>query len=227
MEKKNKRRSSVERLEHQLSYLGDSRRFSASRFLSIRLLTTILLMLGLYYFTDISFFVIPFLAIGYYCLLYYIVVLYPIQKRSERLEKEALTFFEVLTLSLESGRNLEKSLSITVSNVNSELSDEFAKTLKEVQYGKSLNEALKDMKNRIPSETINNIILSITEASTFGSSILENMYSQVDFLRDKQTLRIREKMNQIPNKISIISVLFMVPLMLLIILGPLLIQYLD
>ena len=227
MEKKNKRRSSVERLEHQLSYLGDSRRFSASRFLSIRLLTTILLMLGLYYFTDISFFVIPFLAIGYYYLLYYIVVLYPIQKRSERLEKEALTFFEVLTLSLESGRNLEKSLSITVSNVNSELSDEFAKTLKEVQYGKSLNEALKDMKNRIPSETINNIILSITEASTFGSSILENMYSQVDFLRDKQTLRIREKMNQIPNKISIISVLFMVPLMLLIILGPLLIQYLD
>lgn len=227
MEKKNKRRSSVERLEHQLSYLGDSRRFSASRFLSIRLLTTILLMLGLYYFTDISFFVIPFLAIEYYYLLYYIVVLYPIQKRSERLEKEALTFFEVLTLSLESGRNLEKSLSITVSNVNSELSDEFAKTLKEVQYGKSLNEALKDMKNRIPSETINNIILSITEASTFGSSILENMYSQVDFLRDKQTLRIREKMNQIPNKISIISVLFMVPLMLLIILGPLLIQYLD
>ncbi len=227
MEKKNKRRSSVERLEHQLSYLGDSRRFSASRFLSIRLLTTILLMLGLYYFTDISFFVIPFLAIGYYYLLYYIVVLYPIQKRSERLEKEALTFFEVLTLSLESGRNLEKSLNITVSNVNSELSDEFAKTLKEVQYGKSLNEALKDMKNRIPSETINNIILSITEASTFGSSILENMYSQVDFLRDKQTLRIREKMNQIPNKISIISVLFMVPLMLLIILGPLLIQYLD
>ncbi len=227
MNKKRKKLSSVEKLEHQLSYLGDSRKFHASRFLSVRLLTTILLMIGLYYLTDITYFVIPFLAIGYYYLLYYIVVLYPIRKRCERLEREALTFFEVLTLSLESGRNLEKSLSITVANVDSELSREFAKTLKEVQYGKGLTEALKAMKERIPSETINNIILSITEASTFGSSILENMYSQVEFLREKQTLRIREKMNQIPNKISIISVLFMVPLMLLLILGPLLIQYLS
>ena len=83
------------------------------------------------------------------------------------------------------------------------------------------------MKKRIPSETINNIILSITEASLFGSSLVDNMYSQIDFLRDKQMLSIREKINQIPNKISVISVLLMVPLMLLLILGPLVVEYLG
>ena len=53
------------------------------------------------------------------------------------------------------------------------------------------------------------------------------MYSQIDFLRDKQMLSIREKINQIPNKISVISVLLMVPLMLLLILGPLVVEYLG
>ncbi len=225
MEKK-KRISSIEKLERQIAYLGPVN-FDATRFASVRLLTTVILALALYYFTDVSYFVIPFLSIAYYYFLYYFVILLPIQRRSEKLEREALSFFEVLTLSLESGRNLEKSLEITVSNFSSELSEEFKKALKEVKYGKSVVEALKDMKRRIPSETINNIILSMTEASLFGSSLVENMYNQIDFLREKQMLSIREKMNQIPNKISIVSVLLMVPLMLLLVLGPLVIEYLG
>ncbi len=221
-----KKMSSVEKLDKQIAYLGTAK-FTAEKFLSVRLLTMVIFAFALYYFTDISYFVIPFLAIAYYYLLYYVVITAPIKKRSMRLERDALNFFEVLTLSLESGRNLEKSLEITVENVSSELSDEFQKALTEVRYGKSLVEALKDMKTRIPSETINNILLSITEASIFGSSLLENMYAQIEFLREKQVLNVREKLNQIPNKISIISVLFMVPLMLLLILGPLLVQYIS
>ncbi len=225
MEKK-KRTSTLEKLDRQIAYLGNVD-FDAAKFSSVRLLTTVVLMLLLYYFTEISYFVIPFLAIAYYYFLYYVVILLPMKRRCEKLEREALSFFEVLTLSLESGRNLEKSLEITVSNFSSELSDEFKRALVEAKYGKSLVEALKDMKKRIPSETINNIILSITEASLFGSSLVDNMYSQIDFLRDKQMLSIREKINQIPNKISVISVLLMVPLMLLLILGPLVVEYLG
>ena len=35
-------------------------------------------------------------------------------------------------------------------------------------------------------------------------------------------LEIKEKINKIPNKVSIISVIFVIPLILLLILGPLL-----
>ena len=83
------------------------------------------------------------------------------------------------------------------------------------------------MKNRIPSETINNIILNITQTDVFGNSILETMYNQIEFLRDKQILEIKGQINKIPNKISIISVLFIVPLILLLVLGPVLLQFLG
>jgi pilus assembly protein TadC len=53
------------------------------------------------------------------------------------------------------------------------------------------------------------------------------MYSQIEFLRDKQVLSIREQINKLPNKISIISVLFIVPIILLIVLGPFLISFIG
>ena len=83
------------------------------------------------------------------------------------------------------------------------------------------------MKKRMPSETINNILLNITQTDVFGNSILETMYNQIDFLRDKQILEIKGEINKIPNKVSIISVLFVVPLILMLILGPFIINFLG
>jgi len=147
-------------------------------------------------------------------------------KRIKKLDMEALTFFEILTLTLESGRNLENSLEITCYNIDSELSNEFKKSLIETKFGRSLMESLEDLKKRIPSETINNIILNITQTSVFGNSIIETMNNQVDYLREKQILELKGQINKIPNKVSIISVVFVVPLILLIILGPFIIDLL-
>ena len=147
--------------------------------------------------------------------------------REQKLDREALYFFEVLTLTLESGKNLQNSLELTVKNVHSELSLEFQRCLNEVKVGKSLIEALTDMQKRIPSENINNIIMNIMQTNYFGNSIIDTMNNQVDYLREKQILDIRGQINKIPNKISIVSVLFIVPLIILLVLGPYLISFIN
>jgi len=169
----------------------------------------------------------PFVAIGYYYLFYYIFITRKLKQRVARLDYQALQFFEILTLTLESGRNLEQSLVVTCDNVNSELSSEFKKALFEMSFGKSLLEALEDMKKRIPSETVNNIILNIVQTNQFGNSIIDTMYNQIDFLREKQILEIKGQINKIPNKVSIVSVVFIVPLIMVLILGPYLIDILS
>lgn len=194
-------------------------------YLNVQFFTTLLIFLFLLYTSKFGYLLAPIAAILYYYLFYYLTLERPIKLRIKRLDYEALHFFEILTLTLESGRNLEHALTIAVSNVESELSQEFKRTLLEVKFGKSLLEAIEDMKRRIPSETVNNILLNITQTSVFGNSILETMYHQVDFLRDKQILEIKGQINKIPNKISIISVLFIVPLILILVLGPFVIQY--
>ena len=150
-----------------------------------------------------------------------------IKKRTIKLEKEALFFFEVLTLSLETGRNLKGSLDLTVRNIESELAEEFKVTLNATSYGKTLTEALNDMKKRIPSETINNVILNITHSNVFGSEIVDTLYNQVDYLRDKRLYEAKAKIAKMPIKISIISVMFFIPIILLLILGPVLINMVN
>ena len=110
-------------------------------------------------------------------------------------------------------------------NVSGILSSEFSEAVREVTFGKSLNEALTDMQERIPSETINNIILSLTQSNLYGNSIIDNLYSQIDYLREKRKLEVKGRISKVPIYISVISVLFFIPLLLLIILGPVILNY--
>ncbi len=217
------RKRDIQKIEAKMKMLGNVK-MDAVTFMNLRLFSTIVVFFLVMYLSKVGFIFAPLSAIVTYYLFYYLFITSPIQRRIRKLDHEALYFFEILTLTLESGRSLESSLEITCFNIHSELSDEFKKALMEMKFGKSLIEALDDMKKRIPSETINNIILNITQTSLFGSSILDTMYTQIEFLREKQILQIKEKINQMPNKISIISVLFIVPLILIMILGPFLLR---
>jgi len=220
------RESEVKRVNEKIMMLNNYP-LNEIKFLNIRLITSLIIFFITLLIFKTGYILSPIIALVYYYLFEYIFLDTFIQNRIKKLDREALTFFEILTLTLESGRDLEKALEITVLNVNSELSEEFKKTLFEVKFGKSLLEALNDTKKRIPSETINNIILNITQTNIFGNKIIDTMYSQIEFLRDKQVLSIREQINKLPNKISIISVIFIVPIILLIVLGPFLITFLN
>lgn len=220
------RESEVKRISEKIMMLNNYP-LDEIKFLNIRLITSLILFFITLLIFKTGYILSPIIALVYYYLFEYVFLDTFIQKRIKKLDREALTFFEILTLTLESGRDLEKALEITVLNVNSELSEEFKKTLFEVKIGKSLLEALNDTKKRIPSETINNIILNITQTNIFGNRIIDTMYSQIEFLRDKQVLEVREQINKLPNKISIISVLFIVPIILLIVLGPFLISFIN
>ena len=150
-----------------------------------------------------------------------------IKKRTKKLNSEAIYFFEVLTLSLQTGRNLNEAISVTVNSVDGELSLEFKEALRQIRFGKSLNESLSDIQKAIPSDSINNIILSLTQANIYGSSIIDTMYNQVDYLREKRKMEVKAAISKVPTKISIISVFFFIPLILLIILGPVLLSYIG
>ena len=90
-----------------------------------------------------------------------------------------------------------------------------------------MTEALNDLQASIPSDTINNMILSLTQANLYGSGIIKSLYNQIDYLREKRKLEVKAEISKVPIKISIISVFFFVPLVLLIILAPVLLEYLG
>ena len=218
---------SILEVEKKLNLLGVSTKLTVFRFLNLRFIGAIVIFLLVLVVSKFGYILAPVLSILYYMGITYLLLDEKIKIRIKKLESEALNFFEILTLSLETGRNLMDALEITISSSTGELVNEFKEVLKSVHYGKSLTEALGDMHKYIPSDTINNIILSLTQANIYGSSIIKSLYNQLDYLREKRKLEVKAEISKIPIKISIISVFFFVPLVLIIILGPVLLNYLS
>ena len=219
-------KKTIERIREKVRMLGD-KAINERLFLFLRLIFTIIIFGGLLIFSKYGYILAIVGAVIFYWGIEVVVLDLNIKKRGKILEKEAIFFLEVLALTLEGGRSLKHALSITTQNINSEISLEFKKTLNEINLGKSLNEALNDMKKRMPSDNINNVILSMVESNTYGNNITDLIYNQIEFLRNKQMLEVKAEITKLPTKISVISVLFFIPIMLLVILAPVLINLIN
>lgn len=219
-------RNYVTKIVKKVKLLGISDNTDPYNLLICRLVSSVVLFCFCLYSFEYGYIIAPIFTVVYYNIFNELFLNSKIRRRNVELEKEAMHFFEVLTLSLETGRNLTEAIEVTTSNVSGILSDEFKEAVREVTYGKSLSESLNDMQDRIPSDTINNVILSLTQSNLYGNSIIDNLYVQIDYLREKRKMEVKGKISKVPVLISVISVLFFVPLLLIIILGPVLLEYL-
>jgi len=217
-------KKSINRIKKKTTLLGIYNKIDPIDFMNARLIISLLIFFITFLISSYAYILSPVLTIAFYIGVEYIVLDMRIKKRSSKLDYEALFFFEVLTLSLETGRNLKGALDLTVRNIDSELSAEFASMLETIDYGKTLTEALNDMKKRIPSDTINNVILNITHSNVFGNEVVETLYNLVDYLRDKKLFEAKAQIAKMPIKISVVSVVFFIPIILLLILTPVLLE---
>lgn len=217
----------IKKIEDKVNLLGISSKYDANNLLGIRLITSIFFFVLIFSMSPYGYIIAIIFVIVYYFLFEYVMLDNKIKQREKKINNEAIYFFEVLTLSLQTGRNLAEAIEITVNSVDGELSLEFKEALRETGFGKSLTESLNDMQKRIPSDSINNIILALTQANIYGSSIISTMYNQIDYLREKRKMEIKAQISKIPTKISVISVFFFIPLILLIILGPVLLSFIG
>ena len=224
--KKLYREKTILEIKRKISLLGVSTKLDVYSFLNLRFLGMILIFFLFLVSSKIGIILAPLFTYLICRGITYFLLDKRIKDRQVALETEALGFFEILTLSLETGRNLSEALNVTVnSSLDGQLVLEFKEVLREVDYGKSLTEAMNDIQSSIPSDTINNIILSLTQANLYGSSIIRSLYGQLDYLREKRKLEVKAEISKVPIKISIISVFFFVPLVLIIILAPVLLEY--
>lgn len=219
------RKRTINRLSKKFKLLG-YKNYNVIKFMNYRLFISLIIFLLFLIFNSKGYIYGPILGILVY-FTFEVVLDNKIKKRINKLNYEAIFFFQVLSLTLESGRNLQGGIELTCNSIDSEISNEFKETLREIKLGKSLNESLVRMKDRIPSEEINTVLLNITESALFGNNVVDSLNNQIDYLRDKKLLDIRGKINKMPVKVSVISVFFIVPIVILLVLGPVIINLLK
>ncbi len=214
----------IERFKKKNMALGVNNKTTYVSDLSLYFLVIFIALVVSIVFCYHKFYLILILPIAVALLFEFIYYDVRLAKRKDLLNKEALFFFQILSLTLESGNNLKGAIELTTSSISNELSLEFKKVLSDIRMGSTMNEALLDLEKRIPSEVISNIILNLTESSVYGSDMIKSLNTQIDYLNNKLVLSVREQINKMPIKISVVSVLLFIPIILLIILSPLIIE---
>ena len=127
---------------------------------------------------------------------------------------------DLLTISVEAGLGFDQALMKVVEKSKGALSAEFGKTLLEVRMGKPRREALKDMARRVDVSDLNQFISALVQADKLGVSIGNVLRVQADQMRNKRRQRAEETAMKAPLKMSFVLVFFVLPALLIVLLGP-------
>ncbi len=206
--------NSYNRIKDKLNKLGYN--INPLIFIYMRLISSLLLFIVLLFLVDYGYVVAPIVTVLYYVFIEVVVLDFSIKVRVKEIEYDALEFMPIFLLSLKSGRNVKKSLVYTTDIVDNTLSNEFKKVLYDEKIGKSLDEALMNLKSRIPSDLVVNMIVSIVEANRLGNNINDSINNQLSYIEDKKKKGILNSYKVVPLKMAISSVIFVFLVILLL-----------
>ena len=79
---------------------------------------------------------------------------------------------------------------------------------------------LKDMAERVGIPEVSSFVTTLIQSATFGTSMSEALRVYSAEMRDKRVMRAEEKANTLPTKLTLGTMLFTVPPLMIILIGP-------
>lgn len=144
-----------------------------------------------------------------------------IRERQKAIQTELPGILDVLVITTEAGLNFDNALRRIVATSKGVLVDEFAKVLEDLQLNKPRAEALRDMAERCGVEEVNMFLKSLIQAEKLGASgISKTLRVFADDIRKKVHQRIEEQGNKTAVTMLLPTVLFIMPALFGVVLGP-------
>jgi len=158
---------------------------------------------------------------GYYLPKYWVE-----RRRQERQGQIVSGFPDSLDLMLvcvEAGQSLDQAIVRVANEIRSgypALADEFEMVAWEIKAGKDKITVLRDMSERCAVPDISSFVTVLVQSATFGTSIADALRVYASEMRDKRVMRAEEKANVLPTKLTLGTMMFTVPPLLIILIGP-------
>ena len=160
-------------------------------------------------------------AAGYYLPQYWV------QRRLQARREEIISGFpdalDMMLVCVEAGQSLDQSINRVAKESRAgypALADEFEMVAHEVKAGKERVQVLKDMSNRVGISDVSSFVTTLVQSATFGTSIAEALRVYSAEMRDKRVMRAEEKANTLPTKLTLGTMMFTVPPLMIILIGP-------
>jgi tight adherence protein C len=105
------------------------------------------------------------------------------------------------------------------------LAEEFRTVVLELRAGKPRDRVLQDLARRTGVEEINSFQTVMNQSIRYGTSISDALEIYAKEMRHKRIMRAEELASQMPVKMSLVMVMFLLPTLFLIFMGPVAIRF--
>ncbi len=160
-------------------------------------------------------------AAGYYLPQYWI------KRRTQERQGQITSGFpdalDMLLVCVEAGQSLDQSILRVSKEIRAgypALAEEFEIVGQEVKAGKERVLVLKDMAERVGLTDVSSFVTVLIQSATFGTSIADALRVYAAEMRDKRVMRAEEKANTLPTKLTLGTMMFTVPPLMIILVGP-------
>jgi tight adherence protein C len=127
---------------------------------------------------------------------------------------------EFLAVSLAAGLSLDGALSYVVPHLSGVVREVFEEYLDDLRVGHSRREALQRLTQRTQTEDLERFAALIHQAEQLGSGLHEPLRQESRRLRQARLMAARERAGRLPVQITVPIVLFLLPALYVILLGP-------
>ncbi len=160
-------------------------------------------------------------AIGYYLPRYWVER--RLQTRQQEIQDGFPDALDMLLVCVEAGQSLDQGIVRVAKELRAgfpALAEEFETISAEIKAGKDKPTVLRGFAERAGVADVSSFVTVMIQSQTFGTSIAEALRVYAAEMRDKRVMRAEEKANKLPTKMTLGTMMFTVPPLLIILVGP-------
>ncbi|MFQ5565830.1 MAG: type II secretion system F family protein [Paracoccaceae bacterium] len=157
----------------------------------------------------------------------YFLPTYWVRRKIETRKQDITNAFpdamDMMLVCVEGGQSLDQAMARVGEEMEASsgpLAEEFALVSHEFRAGKDRVSVLRDFASRCAVSDISSFVTVLIQSSTFGTSIAQALRVYAAEMRDKRLMRAEEKANVLPTKLTLGTMMFTVPPLILILVGP-------
>lgn len=149
------------------------------------------------------------------------------RSRQEQITRDLPDVADQVAISVQAGLSFEQAIRRTVDSTDGPLADELNRFLHDVRIGQTRAKAFKALQERVNVPDLTSFVRAISQAEKTGVSVADILQIQADELREKRKQRAEERAMKLPVLMLVPLVTCILPPLLMVLLGPAVIQVMD
>ena len=170
------------------------------------------------------------LSIGGAYLGFYLPIIFVsnlIQRRQKSIKRVFPDSLDLLLICVQAGMSIESAMNKVASEIGSrsiELAEEFSLTTAELSYLQERRQAYENLGKRTGLPAVRAVGTSLIQAERYGTAISQALRVLAKESRDMRMAEAEKKAAALPPKLTVPMILFFLPVLFIVILGPAFIQ---